>query len=183
MASLLERDFIQGNILDQVDALERRIRILEETILRPSGIVAARYTTDAGQSFSHASLDIVDFEDLVYDSHDAVTTGASWKFTAPLTKWYHVLVKVSFESTTAWHENEASRIHLYKNGSEVSELNRVTGQDFSATAGQNKSILGVDDIYLLAGETIDFRLLQASGVTLSLATSGVSNFVAIHSLG
>ena len=137
----------------------------------------ARYSTDAGQSIPNNTITILDFEDKSYDSHNAVTTGGSWKFTAPSTGYYSVNASILFQAATTWNLSESLELHLFKNGTRVSYLSRKDNYPTGATnyAGLN----GSDEIYLEAGDYIDIRAYQASGAALSIYTVSDFNFVSI----
>jgi len=86
-----------------------------------AAFVGCRYTTNAGQSISSSTgFTIIDFEDIDYDADTLVTTGASWKFTAPATGKYHIDVMVSFVASSAWAAvSERGSLALYKNNAEL----------------------------------------------------------------
>ena len=168
-------------ILQQIIQLRREINSLKRIEI-PSVFVAARYATDAGQSINTASATIVDFEDEVYDTHDAVSVGASWKFVAPIAGYYHVTAKVLFTSSATWDEKDICQLVLYKNGGIVSYLDRRIGVDTSAGAEFNGAG-GSDTIYLTGSQYIDVRVTQTSGYTLTLHNDGRTNFIAIEKIG
>lgn len=64
-----------------------------------TNVVSAKYTTNAAQAVVGGN--IVDFEDRVYDTHNAVTTGASWKFTSPKTAKYHISCHLRTDNVAA----------------------------------------------------------------------------------
>lgn len=74
-------------------------------------VIAASYKTAAGQNTNV----IIDFDTKVFDTHNAVTTGASWKFTAPVSGKYQI--------NSTLRSNTGVEIHLYKNGSLFTKLN------------------------------------------------------------
>lgn len=135
----------------------------------------ARYTTNAGQSFNSASTDIVNFEDLVYDTRPAVTVGASWKFTCYRAGYYRIDTSILFTSTTNWNAGEVAELTLYKNNAAYSSLSRPT----SETTGVSRYIqLAGNDVILLAvGDYIDIRANQGSGAALALHNDGQYNYV------
>ncbi len=75
---------------------------------------AVRYSTNAGQSISHATETRLDFEDLEYDQDSLVTTGASWKYTVPETGKYRVNALVTFAAFTPVN-GTSLYMRLYKN--------------------------------------------------------------------
>lgn len=72
---------------------------------------------------------LMDFDTKVLDSHGAVTTGASWKFTAPVPGLYRMRYTVTGSSTTA---DLAIIGSVYKNGSKIREQYREKGNTTSA---------------------------------------------------
>lgn len=141
-------------------------------------LVAARYSTNTANAIADSTDVIVDFEDLSKDTHAAVTTGASWKFTAPVPGMYSVKAGIQLASATGWAEGEILTIFLYKNGSKVSRLGRTIVQ--ATPAGSIPvSVVGADDIYLNAGDYIDVRARHNNGASINLNGTAEDNFVAI----
>lgn len=83
----------------------------------------------------------INFGVKVYDTHNAVTTGSSWKFTAPQNGKY--LVTHKFSGTGNMF------INIYKNNSQFVNI------DKSESTGYCSSSMAID---LLAGDYIDLRL-------------------------
>ena len=181
MSSGLQRDFVKGNVLDELDELSRRIRILEETLLTTAGVVAARYKTSAAQSIPNSTYTLIDFDTVDFDTHDAVTTGAGWKFTAPVPGYYHVDAMTLFQGTTSWSETELPALELRKNGSTLTNLSRTWGQD-SSGGGQNKASYGSTTIYLAVGDTLGVYQWQASGGRLDLQNDSTWNWISIFKI-
>lgn len=142
--------------------------------------INARYTTNAAQPITNASnTNIIDFEDVSFDSHSAVTTGASWKFTAPVSGVYEAKATISSTSTGNFSGTEYIELKLYKNGSFYSSkyLANFTGSSVQITTTQ------IDEVALLAGETINFIVYQTSGSSLPLDSAAGYNFVSIRRVG
>lgn len=160
-----------------IGRMQRELEALR-AIEIPPGRCAARYTTNAGQSIPNGSFTIVDFEDIRYDTHTAVTTGASWKFTCPTghSGYYRVAVALLFTSSATWAATEYAQASLYKGGIVYSHLARNMMESATTT---NLFLVGADEIYLASGEYIDIRLFQNSGAALALHTDGLYNHVAI----
>ena len=163
-------------LLEKLASLERRIGALERQE-RPAPVVAV-YGTNAGQSIGNDSDTIVNFEDVVVDTHGAVTTGAGWHFTAPLAGVYAVAVCVLFVTTTAWAETEFARLRLYADGAAAQIITLRTGLDSSAAAGAMQ-VNGIVVVNLAAGAQIDVRVFQNSGGPLALNASGNFNHIGI----
>lgn len=132
--------------------------------------VAARYTSDAQNSYG-ATDTVVDYEDADYDTHGAVTTGASWKFTAPAAGYYMISGAVGFESAS-YSAGDLVWLMLYKNGSALSVLSFWRAQaaytDFVYGAGAAV-------VYLDAGEYVDLRTQNERGSTQTRAASQYMN--------
>jgi hypothetical protein len=142
--------------------------------------VNARYTTNAAQSITNASnTNIIDFEDISFDSHSAVTTGASWKFQAPVSGIYEAKAVISTTSTGNFSGTEYIELKLYKNGSFYSSkyLSNFTGSSVQITTAQT------DQVALLAGETINFIVYQTSGGSMPLDSAAGYNWVNIERIG
>lgn len=156
-----------------------------ERISGPSAIAAsesinARYSTNAGQSIPDSTTTIVNFEDKSFDSHGSVTTGASWKYTAPISGIYRVSSKILFTSTTTWTDGESVTLQLFRSGSAYSVLDY---KDNYPAVGVYAGAGGSDTIRLNAGEYFDIRMYQTSGGTLSLHPSTEHNYCSIERIG
>lgn len=154
-----------------------------ERISGPSAIAAsesvnARYTSTAGQSIANATTAIVDFGTKDYDSHGAVTTGASWKFTAPISGKYSVSTRMRW-SSAAWAAiGNNTTTYLYKNGSEYSYLDNL---HFASTNAIFSN--GYDEIYLLAGQYIDIRVSHDESAARSFDANANRVTVSISRIG
>lgn len=118
-------------------------------------VVAARYTTAAGQSISNGATSIIDFATKDYDTHGAVTTGASWKFTAPIAGLYSVKALVRYANSLAWSSGSYVSALLYKNGSSFSTQDTLFQATVTPAQGPAASLS--DSVWLNAGDYIDLR--------------------------
>ncbi len=169
-------DYVTGYI--EVPIAEWSSGALVSTTETFNSTAKARYTTAAGQSIPNAVSTIIDFGTFDYDSHNAVTTGTAWKFTAPKSGKYRVSALILYVSTTTWIESESSKITLYKNGVAFSMLGRTNGN----SGTDNQVTYGADTINLIAGDFIDIRAVQASGAALALQNSSQFNHISIEEL-
>lgn len=99
----------------------------------------------ANLAFADAALEIADFNVKVIDTHNSVTTGASWAFTAPRDGRYFL------SALMQWTTNAnlvTSFGDLFKNGSVHRRMNFV---------GNDLGIPGSTIIDLVKGDTIDMR--------------------------
>lgn len=142
-------------------------------------VVAACYTRTTAQSFNSGAAAYVDYATKAFDTHNAVTTGASWKFTAPVSGYYQVCAAVCFAATTTWAPGDAAFIDILKNGSVIHRLMR---QDQYPASNINMWLSGGALIFLDAGGYIGIQVTQSSGGALSLVADGTHNWVTIGKL-
>lgn len=140
-------------------------------------VVAARYSTAAGQSISTGTITIIDYGTMSFDTHGAVTTGASWKYTAKVPGKYNVKAAAILDASASWSVGEDMLFMLYKNGVHVSYLDYATAY---GTTSVLYFLNGSDEIDLIAGDYIDIRIQQGSGATIALGNFATGNYVAIE---
>lgn len=134
-----------------------------------SEVVAARYTTSAGQSIPDATPTIVDFGTKDFDTHNAVTTGGAWKFTAPAPGVYEIGAIAAFVG----NGSGGRETYVYKNNALHSFLHSYPG---------NPSVFGTYGAALVkmnAGDFVDVRVLQSSGGALALEATPELHYVTI----
>lgn len=141
----------------------------------PSALVA-RAKSSSGQSVNHASIDIIDFATVVYDTHSAITTGASWKFTAPVTGYYVVTASLLFSASTAWAEGEQATLLMYYDG----VLRSSTVHTGHGSTSQSVEMQFSDLVYIEATHYIDLRIYHDSGSARTLVNDGSYNWISIH---
>lgn len=133
--------------------------------------IEARFSTNVAQSVANSGDILIDFEDKEYDNSGAVTTGASWKFTAPVSGYYDVEALITFDTGFTYAAGNRILLKLYKNGSAYSNL----GREAIETAVSNLIIAagGADTIYLNKGDYIDIRVAnnRTAGATTLLAAN------------
>lgn len=142
--------------------------------------VSARYTQSSGQSIPTSSPTVVDFNTKVYDSHNAVTTGSSWRFTAPISGEYSVVSTILFASS-AWPIQRYSVIYLRKNG-----VNYAATPDVVTQVAQSMYFGPyplTTKVKLLQGEYIDIVLEQNRGSATSMHNASMNNWVEINRVG
>lgn len=132
-------------------------------IANPSNRILARYTLSGTQTFATGDEAITQFPILDYDTHSAVTTGASWKFTAPQDGYYDIRVKYSFNSRS-WGTTTYCELYTYKNGTTYPEDFLV---DLDQRYGNGQTIImsvnGSTTLYLASGEYFHPMVYQNSG--------------------
>lgn len=143
-------------------------------------VVNARYTTTAGQSITNGTTPQVDFGTKDYDSHNSVTTGASWKFTAPVAGRYSVQCTITWSSASSFTSTNAIRMDIYKNGSFHSRLH-ILG--IEATVSVSRSTTGGDTVNLAVGDFIDIRVNHDESTARSISTAAGGTHVSIDRVG
>jgi hypothetical protein len=122
--------------------------------------VGAKYNTSVAATVS--SADPFQWSTKDYDTHNAVTTGSSWKFTAPISGYYSI-------KAVCANSSGAEAITLYKNGSLV---------NYIGTMPVSNATLGCAEIKLEQGDYIDVRTVN------SVTGIGSANYyVAISKIG
>ncbi len=142
--------------------------------------VTSVYTSTAGQSIPGGSgFHIIDFGTKENDTHGAVTTGASWKFTAPISGMYSVKSSVLW-GNAVWTASTLRQISLFVNGVQ----DETIGYDQSqASTTQFVWTGGSTDIFLNAGDFIDVRARNGEGVARVLEASANNVNIEIHRIG
>jgi hypothetical protein len=138
-------------------------RLSGPSVIAASEAVVAKYRISSNVTSDTASP--VNYDTKIFDTHGAVTTGASWKFTAPVTGYYVVCATYYTTSGTT------SDFSVYKNGTIQTSLGSV-----SSSFENNGSTI----VQLNAGDYLDLR----SGVsrTMDSSSSGLYNQVSIHKI-
>jgi len=144
--------------------------------------VYAFYNSAAGQSIANAATAIVDFGTKVSDSHGAVTTGGSWKFTAPVSGTYQVGSNVRFANGLAWTQGGYAASALFKNGSTFTSSDTAIQTTATLSTGPGNSISAAI-VKLNAGDTIDIRASHGESAARALVASAGLVWVAINRIG
>ena len=161
-------------IQQRLDELYLRLR---EAETREGPIIAARYTSTSGQSVPNATDVLIDFATKDYDTYNAVTTGASWKFTAPIGGYYQINVMTMLDFSNQWTPSEYLQLHLRVNGTIVSKLDY--DHNLAASVNQYGHSQGADCLYLAQGDYVAAHLYQTSGVAQALLTTADWNNISI----
>ena len=174
---------VAGDVIDlrpggTVDATSMAItfeRISGPAQIAASETVAAVYQISASTgngSVADNATEIIDYDTRVLDTHGAVTTGASWKFTAPISGLYTVSANLSWANTT----NLVNGIlAVYKSAAQYSWLQQ------NLQLGLSGSV----PVRLLAGEYVDIRAFQddSASASRSLETTASRHTVSITRVG
>lgn len=174
--------------------LEHRIARLEAEIARlKSGsslqrinyprYIHAVYTTTAGQSIeSGGSGEAINFDTKVRDTHLAVTTGASWKFTAPLSSVYILSAVVRLAADAGWAIGETLSLTVYKDGAFSNSIGFYSSAGTVTPSTLAVGASGTQSLFLERGQYIHFNLYQNSGGTIALSTSSYLNYCSVLGL-
>lgn len=166
----------ERDIVREIEALKTQLRDISPTKRRVP-IVASYGSADA-ESIPNNVATIINFEVGYRDTHSAVTTGASWRFTVPITGDYGIAAAIMYVSTATWAIGEAADLVLHINGTAYRTLdynNRVNG----ASGAQFMQLSGSTTLYATAGQTVDLRTTQQSGAALALINNAQFNHVSI----
>jgi hypothetical protein len=156
-------------------------RLSGPSAIAASETVAARYTTNAGWTIANNSATIVNFVTPDFDTHGAVTVGASWKFTAPIAGKYRVNSVFQFPLGN-YNSGAQFAISINKNGSTLPHSSSpVVVDDTAVSWYPGTSVATV--IHLNAGDYIDARVFQNNGAPANLSTDAASNYISINRIG
>jgi hypothetical protein len=145
-------------------------------------VIAAQYEEASGQTITNGSTDIIQFDDLVDDTHSSVTTGAAWKFTAPSSGRYRVSAMIlGSNAAGGWDEGDILILYLYKNGVVFKALDYEEA-DASPASSTAQSLQGSLYINLDAGDYIDVRLNNGTGVNWVTDTNANWNYISIDKI-
>jgi hypothetical protein len=168
---------LESDLVRRLVAIERRLAEIEARE-RAASIVAI-YTSSSGQSIPNNAFTIIDYSTKEIDTHSAVTTGSSWKFTAPVAGYYHVDAEILFAATTTWADGEVGDLRLFRNGDGSTAKLLDRKDNYGSSANIYMHLGGSTVIYLNSGDYIDVRVTQTSGGALTLYTNGIYNRIAI----
>lgn len=124
-------------------------------------VVAARYHAGSTTFTTETRLN---FATQDYDTHGAVTTGASWVFTAPVSGYYEVTGLFNSAAAPSWVSGNSINVQLNKNGSDVSLLNRLY---YSASVSVAADLNFSAQVQLNAGDTIGINGTSSQSVAMS----------------
>lgn len=150
-----------------------------EVSLNPFQEVAVCVFYSSSASTSFASNDtVLNFDTKVIDSHNAFTTGAAAKFTAPVAGTY--LVSVGFElSGMSSAANRYAAVSVFKNGSAYKRYPKFVTQA-AVSPIDNIGIGGTMPIVLAVGDTVDLRTLSTASSTHATMSGNIDyNWVSI----
>jgi hypothetical protein len=143
--------------------------------------VVAKYSKGNNQALATATETRIDFENKVIDTHNAVTVGASWVFTAPKTSNYRVSFFCRLAVESGFQIGEEAYALLYKNASASEYL------DFwyphQSSVALPAVLKGTTIIDMAAGDSLHIKVFQNSGFTVNTsATTGIPS-ISIEEIG
>lgn len=142
--------------------------------------MSCRYTSTAEQSIPNVTDTVLDFATKDFDTHNAVTTGVSWVFTAPVTGKYLVMASAGFAETTNFDANEYMQLKIFKGSTAMAtEILELPYSPSSAWYGQ---VTCSTILSLSATDTVHSKMYHSGGGSQSLGPSAASNWIAIHQL-
>jgi hypothetical protein len=178
ITAVVENDVLSIDI-DQIGTDAADLTVIVAMNVGGTGVpVIARYSSNAVQNIPDNAVTIIDFEDVVYDTDSAVTTGAAWKFTCPAGKGGYYLVDATvFSDSFLWASGNPAMLFIYKNGASYSQ----SGYWMAWGAVTCRFYLQASDlVYLASGDFIDIRILQVRGAATALGNAGTLVHIAIN---
>lgn len=144
------------------------------------GVVSlVQYKTDSGgDSYSNGSEKVVNFEDVVYDQYSEVTTGSSWIWTCPRDGFYLSFVKMFF-TTGQISTGDYVQLRFFKNAARI-DISENASLD--STSGRLILEGRVFD-YFTAGQTLQVKVFNFTGSTITKYASGENNHIEIIYIG
>lgn len=153
----------------------RWLRLLWDRIVLGTTPVAASYSSSSGQVIESGPYEVVDYATKLYDTHDAVTVGAAWRFTCPVAGYYLLTAMVSLASGSAIAD---FRLEASKNGTQLAAY-AILG----LTPASNFSICGSSVAYLEVGDYVDFQVVHQTGANRSLIPDPRYNHCTVTRIG
>lgn len=126
--------------------------------------VVARYSSSATTTVNSATETRVDYETKVLDSHNAVTTGASWVFTCPKAATYNVRASSRF-GAAGWNAAETAEMYVYKNAGSYATVDYQTAE---STTSRSMLLNGSCLVELAVGDTVHVKIRQDTGSGMAL---------------
>jgi hypothetical protein len=168
---------LESDLVRRLVAIERRLAEIEAR--ERAGSIVAIYRSNTGQSIPNGALTVVDYNVLEIDTYSAVTTGSSWRFTAPVSGYYHVDAEILFAATNTWADGEAGNLSVFVNGNTNIEKALHRKDNYGSSASIMMFLGGSTALYLSARDYIDVRVIQYSGGALSLYNYSTHNRISI----
>lgn len=162
--------------LQRLIELEKRVSRIETFDALP---IVARYMTDTAQSLPSASWSIVNLDTQDFDPHSLVTTGASWKFTAPIGGYYQVNAYITAVSAGVISSGKAFYLAIYINGVWNSYIGHWH-QLATSPSIQDVHCNGTDLVHLDKDDYLDLRFYNDLASAMTLETAEEENHISVH---
>lgn len=140
-----------------------------ETVQAGEKVLSA-YSRNTTQSIPNTTATVIDFDDVVSDTHGLVTTGASWKHVVNVAGDYEAQAFVWWDGNATGSRD----IRVYKNGSLFRYIAH-TSNPGANPFGQGGSCI----VPCVAGDEISFVTQQSSGGSLDLGSSPVDSHCSV----
>jgi hypothetical protein len=152
-------------------------RVSGPSQIATSEFVGVKYNSNAGHSIPDNNYTVVNFEDKIYDTHGAVTTGAGWAFTCPVAGKYSVHTNVTL-SDTSYQNTDFGYIEIRKNNITQSRQGRW---EQTGAFTQAMQMQGSDILDCAAGDTINVGVYQNNTANnpIALITTGHETHITI----
>lgn len=154
-------------------------RLCGPAVVAATETVAARYSLSATTAITGTPT-VVNFGTKIFDTHNAVTTGAAWHFTVPVSGLYQVsMLMVTTQGTGV---NDANcNVGLYRTAVFDHSIAIWVFQGANSVSAIPQ---GTSLIHLNAGDLLDLRIAQTTGNPFNtLAGQSQENWVNIQRVG
>lgn len=146
----------------------------QNIISSTDSVQPSKYTTNAAQTIGASSTAIIDFEDVEYDEDNLVTTGASWKWTAPRNGDV-ILVSHIFDNTL--QTASEIRYEVFVNGSRRQLLDSSENNTGVNTV---ESLGGTAEFKVSKDDEVDVRIINNGSTTFDLTADNQDNYISIR---
>ena len=143
-----------------------------------TGASRIRATRSTAQSIPHNTITKVLWNAENYDNLGEYDNVTNYIFTATESGYYTIKASVLF-ANVQWLANEYGYLSIYKNGALYSILRRHAQSTSLTTYVQ---LHGLDMIFLDAGDYIDIRCFQNTGIAVNLHPASAYNYFSVHRL-
>lgn len=129
----------------------------------------AKYRSTSAQSIPTATVTILNFNSMEYDTGANVTTGASWKYIAKRQCVIEISLAYILNSGVTWNPPEEFNIQIYKSNSYYERMATNLSKVVHSTYME---VYATGQVPLNAGEFFDLRMYQNSGETVFALADG-----------
>lgn len=136
--------------------------------------VSASYKSLVDQVMVNGAYTIVDYETMLWDDYNCVTTGAAWNYRVPFTGIYQVNALNVLVGSANWGGTEELIMSLIRNGAQYKALDRKANNSTSAIAIGGSALVRAE-----AGDQLSVRIYQNSGADIKTQVHIVRNWMDI----